>query len=515
MDEQLAIPFDMPAAKPSADRLDDSPPQTTIEFAQMPTHWGSLAFPELIVMPRRRKLADMARYGEPIIIGRTLIRVHKVSGVWKASLRDLQEASRDLAALRGVDLRQVTTLSAFDGHWQADLIETLEDARRRTENAGKDIGPYGGDWFWIRQWGCMNLSLIARHDGPEWTIPSAFEPTIAACRAVQVVVRAERDHCIRCGGTVEDFYTDSIATETGWQGLCPQCQAAHTGALAAYTGHLRDTPYARVRDLENESAHKYRCVVCSWPAAVWDHCHEHGFVRGPLCSRCNLADSWFGSPFLQGAPQPPIKHIRRCKACAEHGLSPDLRVGVVSLQVRRMRGEPVALCHPQDVKVAYPSDDDIAAALAAGGAEMPPVTWSCGACGSRWESRYSAAALSEFDRIAQKYLRDGKRVRDPGWQCHSRPVRVAGPASQSASAHRRARPVSIPAQIRFLAGRRHDGVADLARSLEVSEQTLDGWLHGRPPTPQNRSRLAELVDAKLRDSRAAPAQSQPMQHLVK
>ncbi|WP_276319259.1 endonuclease domain-containing protein [Streptomyces luteoverticillatus] len=30
------------------------------------------------------------------------------------------------------------------------------------------------------------------------------------------------------------------------------------------------------------------CASCmSVRATVWDHCHTHGFVRAPLCNRCN------------------------------------------------------------------------------------------------------------------------------------------------------------------------------------------------------------------------------------
>lgn len=28
-------------------------------------------------------------------------------------------------------------------------------------------------------------------------------------------------------------------------------------------------------------------------ASVWDHCHTHGFVRAPLCNRCNTRN-WRG-----------------------------------------------------------------------------------------------------------------------------------------------------------------------------------------------------------------------------
>jgi Recombination endonuclease VII len=342
VDAQTAIPIDMPDSEPPVERPEGPPPQP-IDLAQFLTHWESLALPELVVMPSQRKLADMARCGEPIVIGRTLIRVEKLSGTRRASLHDLQEAARDLAALRGADIRQFTTMSVVEGGWQADLIKTLEDGRRRSEDAGRKVPPYGGNWYWIRQWGCLDLSQVAQHDGRQWIISSAYAPTVEACRKLQAAIKTERDRCVRCGGIVEDFQTDSIATAHGWEGRCPTCRTAHTGALIAYIGHLRDIPYSRVRDLRIEPAHTYRCVVCSQPAAVSDHCHEHDIVRGPLCRHCNLHDGWLGSPFFQGAPQPPIKHATRCETCVQHEPRPELRARLISLQMRRTRGEPATL----------------------------------------------------------------------------------------------------------------------------------------------------------------------------
>jgi Recombination endonuclease VII len=42
-------------------------------------------------------------------------------------------------------------------------------------------------------------------------------------------------------------------------------------------------------------AGEFACMACiTTRAEVWDHCHTHGFVRGPLCNRCNTRtwDGW-------------------------------------------------------------------------------------------------------------------------------------------------------------------------------------------------------------------------------
>ncbi|MFE7117219.1 endonuclease domain-containing protein [Streptomyces sp. NPDC057654] len=41
-------------------------------------------------------------------------------------------------------------------------------------------------------------------------------------------------------------------------------------------------------------AARFMCAGCmSVRASVWDHCHTHGFVRAPLCNRCNTRH-WSG-----------------------------------------------------------------------------------------------------------------------------------------------------------------------------------------------------------------------------
>ncbi|MDX2683681.1 endonuclease domain-containing protein [Streptomyces sp. NY05-11A] len=41
-------------------------------------------------------------------------------------------------------------------------------------------------------------------------------------------------------------------------------------------------------------ASQFICSACvTSRASVWDHCHTHGYVRAPLCNRCNTR-SWRG-----------------------------------------------------------------------------------------------------------------------------------------------------------------------------------------------------------------------------
>lgn len=57
-----------------------------------------------------------------------------------------------------------------------------------------------------------------------------------------------------------------------------------------YQGELADCLYRADRAGREgwPAASRFMCAGCmSVRASVWDHCHTHGYVRAPLCARCN------------------------------------------------------------------------------------------------------------------------------------------------------------------------------------------------------------------------------------
>ncbi|MFJ8510158.1 endonuclease domain-containing protein [Streptomyces avermitilis] len=92
--------------------------------------------------------------------------------------------------------------------------------------------------------------------------------------------------------------------------LCPVCAAA---SLRSYRQELAGVAYARVRE-RGPQAEDFLCAVCDLPrpAAVWDHCHEHGLIRGPLCGSCNTMEGQ-GKDFL--ARKGSVQHLLRCDGC--------------------------------------------------------------------------------------------------------------------------------------------------------------------------------------------------------
>lgn len=65
---------------------------------------------------------------------------------------------------------------------------------------------------------------------------------------------------------------------------------------AVYGGELACFTYCvdRAGRKSWPTASQFMCAGCmSVRATVWDHCHTHGFVRAPLCNRCNTRH-WSG-----------------------------------------------------------------------------------------------------------------------------------------------------------------------------------------------------------------------------
>lgn len=69
----------------------------------------------------------------------------------------------------------------------------------------------------------------------------------------------------------------------------PNCP---TAPLRPYNGELEGQLYS-VLSRKPGFSHKvaqWACAVCTAPATVLDHCHEHGYARAPVCQSCNTQE---------------------------------------------------------------------------------------------------------------------------------------------------------------------------------------------------------------------------------
>ncbi|MFK0022691.1 endonuclease domain-containing protein [Streptomyces sp. NPDC090798] len=76
----------------------------------------------------------------------------------------------------------------------------------------------------------------------------------------------------------------------------------------------------------NTRADAYLCSLCKEsPASAWDHCHGHGFVRGPFCGSRNTHEAR-ASPDWFLRHEDNVLHLLERLNCREQrtdGLSPN------------------------------------------------------------------------------------------------------------------------------------------------------------------------------------------------
>jgi hypothetical protein len=187
--------------------------------------------------------------------------------------------------------------------------------------------------------------------------------------------------------------------------LLPCHTGEHTGA--AY--HPRYRPPARV----------YRCDLCPDPAAFWDHCHDHGLIRGPLCRSCN------GSEGFWVHTRRGVEHLMRCPGCRTAG-HPPIRNRAArilpTMQLLLQHYDPAR--HPAYGHAEWADGPSIwervFAQLSAGHASAE-AQCTHRDCGSRWTVSVDRA---RFERLDQLRLLTGMEL--PGQAYH--PGRPRWPA---------------------------------------------------------------------------------------
>ncbi|MEV8334478.1 endonuclease domain-containing protein [Streptomyces niveus] len=104
-------------------------------------------------------------------------------------------------------------------------------------------------------------------------------------------------------------------------------------------------PYEKHRR-RGSRADDYLCRLCKESqASAWGHCHEHGFVRGPLCGSCNSSEgSRHPHYFLER--DGGTLHLLECRACLEERTLPS-RYSRYVVREHLMRTERHGRCRKQ------------------------------------------------------------------------------------------------------------------------------------------------------------------------
>ncbi|GHB04136.1 hypothetical protein GCM10010330_68090 [Streptomyces tendae] len=301
-----------------------------------------------------------------VFIGDVAVRGYKDKGRWKYDDRDIRQAGQALAAVaidttnveaRVPSRRYFEDRESFDDWDRADWRRTLNywiyaaarRSRRRESGAVATIGmnntddfdvfdPQTADDFDTDVWssryeigpqglpgqltfedlvsfygertiaGTRPLKLLT-WSGTHWVLPRAYADMLDRWQERDRALAEQARICTRCQrqGNRHAWRTP---TASGYVTLCPTCSGE---AFQAYMGHLHGAAYSSLRRAHR--ADDYLCCLCRESrASVWDHCHEHGFVRGPVCASCNTFEGK-GVAFLHR--EGSVRHLLECRGCRE------------------------------------------------------------------------------------------------------------------------------------------------------------------------------------------------------
>ncbi|MER7914497.1 endonuclease domain-containing protein [Streptomyces sp. NPDC096068] len=322
----------------------------------------------------------LRRHGH-VVVGDVALRLYKHKGPWRYDERDVRRAARDLAAVT-VDHGDLVEVVLPRQRWRDEGRGEDEDAWNRSnwrgriarwmyhEALSKELArerPYTerSEWEQIGEnglpggltWeefvsarngsgssstiaGTYPLELLTRGEG-RWWLPRAYADLLDRWELLEEELLERARLCSRCGARGPRWSGWRTPTKTGYVTMCPPCSGSE---FTAYTGHLRGVAYGKMR-ARKLRADDYLCRVCqSSRASVWDHCHEHDLVRGPVCASCNTFEGK-GVPEHLLRREEIVEYLLECgRCCRERTLPARFHAAVAQLHLEaeaRHAGCPV------------------------------------------------------------------------------------------------------------------------------------------------------------------------------
>ncbi|GAA2330527.1 hypothetical protein Scani_33780 [Streptomyces caniferus] len=285
-----------------------------------------------------------------VFFGDMAVRCYKHKARWMYDERDIRRTGQALAELR-LDLDDVVDIQLptyrdsgpEDWHrvdWRRRMVSQMFYLARHKAHDGRPyeerndswqtVGANGlpGDLTWeefaaagsrshSNMGGTRPLELLT-WSGEKWLLPRAYVDLLDrwAQQEDDLVDRARV--CSSCGRQGPHWGSWRTPTSKGYVTRCPPCSGA---AFRPYTGHLRGVQYDSARR-RGTRADEYLCQLCKGSqAAGWDHCHEHGHVRGPLCSSCNTREGTT-PPYYFLQSEGGAQHLLECRSCLQQRTLP-------------------------------------------------------------------------------------------------------------------------------------------------------------------------------------------------
>ncbi|MGW0313999.1 endonuclease domain-containing protein [Streptomyces flavidovirens] len=305
-----------------------------------------------------------------VLIGDVPVRGYKFKQRWRLDEREIRRAGQQLAglAIDHADLVNARLGPLQPGHgpegWRARIRDWMDrTAYRETREHGCACGtwpcareqpnddglPCGLTWDRFEQ-RCGKRTIASTRplpllswSGQHWTLPRAY---VALLDRSESLAQQLADKAARCSGcdAEGDPWQWRTSSAVGFQTLCPSCSST---AARPYRDHLRGVVHAALG--KGSRADAFLCRLCPTPrrALYWDHCHEHGFLRGPVCASCNAYEGG-GWEFIRR--RGGVQHLLQCTGCRRQRTlpsrhHPDAVRGLLPLSPHESCGEPAEVRH--------------------------------------------------------------------------------------------------------------------------------------------------------------------------
>ncbi len=231
-------------------------------------------------------------------LGATVVRLEANDGRGAVYEVEVRRAAAELNAIR-VDRRDLVRIGPFgdvpkneyDGptlrHWRKRItweLQNLSSHQQTAREGGGRLAPLAGiDWAHV---------LVEQHrgsSGRSWWLPRAVVRLLdAAAHAETRWLQATRSR----QKTTPVIEPAVAHTATTHRSLTAGSEDP-TAPLRSYKGELHGHVYSVLMRKPGMSRRVagWACAVCRTAAsAVVDHCHEHGYVRAPVCQSCNTLE---------------------------------------------------------------------------------------------------------------------------------------------------------------------------------------------------------------------------------
>ncbi|MEV6957507.1 endonuclease domain-containing protein [Streptomyces sp. NPDC051183] len=240
-----------------------------------------------------------ARVGYVLLGGRVVATV-ETGGRWSVSEIEVRQAAADLIAVE-MDRQDLVRIGPFRHvprqeqnqgtplRWRRRITRELQglgDPDRAGRREGSRPQHLAGiDWrrilveqtrdHAVRTW-WLPRAVVRLLDGAEHTETQWLQAAQARQEGAAVTEPPSRTRQARAGDNRQTTSPDRP----------PAPPRPYTGELE---GHLYSV-LSRKPGISAKVA-AWTCAVCGTaPAAVLDHCHEHGYVRAPVCQSCNTLE---------------------------------------------------------------------------------------------------------------------------------------------------------------------------------------------------------------------------------